>query len=109
MTFKDAYYYPTYLGGKGDYTRLFEGQYYVKHLPGLKLFYMINTGYHLGQTFKHFYVDRTNDFLEMLLHHLVTLYLLFGSYMINIWECGAIIAYVHDLSDILGHLTKCLG
>lgn len=75
----------------------------------MKLFYMINIGYHLGQTIRHLVLDRTNDYLEMLLHHLVTLYLLFGSYMINLWECGAIIAYLHNVSDILGHLTKCLG
>jgi len=70
---------------------------------------MINTGYHLGQTIKHFAVDKSNDYLEMMLHHLVTLYLMFGSYMINIWETGAVIAYLHDLSDMWGHLTKCLG
>ena len=54
-------------------------------------------------------IDRTNDVIEMTLHHTVTLYLLFGSYMINIWECGCIIAFIHDLSDIMGHLSKCMA
>ena len=44
-----------------------------------------------------------------MLHHTVTIYLLVGSYLINIWECGAIISYIHDASDILGHLIKATG
>ena len=58
---------------------------------------------------KMFFVERSNDCIEMALHHMCTLYLLMGSYMFNIWECGCIIAYLHDLSDIMGHLTKCMG
>jgi len=40
------------------------------------------------------------------LHHLVTIYLLGGSYILNLWECGTIIAYLHDLSDVPAMLTK---
>ena len=42
----------------------------------------------------------------MLLHHSITIYLLFGSYFINIWECGIVISYLHDVADILGHFVK---
>ena len=54
----------------------------------------------------HILFNRTNDFVEMILHHSVTVYLLVGSYMFNGWECGAIISCLHDASDITQHLTK---
>jgi sphingoid base N-palmitoyltransferase len=52
---------------------------------------------------------RQSDYVEMLLHHSVTIYLLFGSYFINIWECGAIIALLHDITDIPAHFAKAFG
>ena len=44
----------------------------------------------------------------MMLHHTITIYLLVGSYIWNMWECGAIIFFLHDTSDIPGHLVKAL-
>ena len=49
---------------------------------------------------------KKNDFIEMGLHHLVTIYLLGGSYILNLWECGTVIAYLHDLSDVPGMVVK---
>jgi len=48
----------------------------------------------------HICYNRKNDFVEMILHHSVTIYLLVGSYMFNLWEGGAIISFIHDASDI---------
>ena len=50
-----------------------------------------------------------SDYVEMLLHHSVTMYLLFGSYFINIWECGATIALLHNITDIPAHFVKAFG
>lgn len=47
--------------------------------------------------------------MEMMLHHTVTIYLLVGSYLYNVWECGAIISFIHDASDIFAHFTKAIG
>jgi very-long-chain ceramide synthase len=55
---------------------------------------------------KHILGKRQNDYIEMMLHHTITIYLLFGSYLYNIWECGAIISLIHDASDVPGHLSK---
>ena len=56
----------------------------------------------------HFTGPRKSDFIEMGLHHMSTIYLLFGSYMMNNWEVGVVIAYLHDFTDVLGHLTKLM-
>ena len=66
-------------------------------------------GYHVGGLIFHFLEARRTDFLEMLLHHTVALYLYGGSYMMNVWETGAVIAYIHDLSDISVSLIKILA
>lgn len=42
------------------------------------------------------------------LHHCTTIFLCAGSYLCNFQETGAIIVYLHDLSDILASLSKCL-
>lgn len=106
---KNGEYYPTYLGGTGDYTLLFNNHPYQTHVPYLKEYYVLSTSYHFGQLCKHLIGKKQNDFVEMLLHHTVTIYLLVFSYLINIWECGAIISYIHDASDIMGHITKAMG
>jgi len=106
---KDGFFYPVYLGGSGDYSKLFLDHPYTPHVPYLKEYYILSTSYHFGQLMKHVLGKRQNDFVEMMLHHTVTIYLLVGSYLYNVWECGAIISYIHDASDIFGHLTKCLG
>jgi hypothetical protein len=106
---KNSYFYPSYLGGNGDYSLLFKNHPYPTHVPFLKEYYILSTSYHFGQLCKHMIGPKQNDFVEMLLHHTITIYLLTGSYLINVWECGAIIAYLHDASDIAGHITKCMG
>ena len=42
----------------------------------------------------------------MSLHHMVTMYLLLFSYMYNVWECGAVISFIHDFTDFVGHWIK---
>ena len=39
-------------------------------------------------------------------HHSVTLYLLLSSYMLNVWEAGAVISIIHDITDMFGHTIK---
>jgi hypothetical protein len=81
---KDAYFFPSYLGGNGEYSLIFKDYPYIKHIPYLKEYYMSCFSYHLGMLIKHIVAKRQNDFVEMALHHSVTIYLMFGSYMFNI-------------------------
>ena len=53
--------------------------------------------------------NHQNDFIEMGLHHIATIYLLGGSYMLNVLECGAVIAWLHDASDICIMFAKVGG
>jgi hypothetical protein len=86
-----------------------EGAPYINHAPYMKEYYLLVTGYHLSQLIIHFMQTHKNDFIEMALHHMATIYLLLGSYLFNAWECGAIIAFLHDFSDFHGHMSKLLS
>ena len=100
---------PSSLGGTGDYRLCFEGYPYTKHAENLQEYYLVVTGYHLSQLILHWLGTQKSDFVERDLHHIATTYLTFGSYFFNCWECGAVIAFLHDLSDIFRHLCKLLG
>lgn len=70
---------------------------------------LVTQGYHLGSLITHFLEDRRNDFVEMALHHTVTIYLFSGCYLMNSMEIGAVIAFLHDMADITTPLCKGFG
>lgn len=100
---------PWYLGGQGDFYRAMEEHPYAKHKSGLKEYLLIPMGYHLGGFFAHFLNTKKNDFVEMGLHHLVSIYLFGGTYLANQWEGGSVIAMLHDLADITTNIVKILS
>jgi hypothetical protein len=65
-------------------------------------------GYHVGGLLSHFVTTRKNDFVEMGFHHIVALYLFGGCYLFNAWNCGSVIALLHDIADITTSITKTL-
>ena len=71
---------------------------------------LVTCGYHLGALIYHF-IDgqKREDFIEMGLHHIVTIYLFFGYYMANVWRIGTVIALLHDLADMVMELSRCLS
>ena len=66
-------------------------------------------GYHVGGLLSHFFTTRKNDFVEMGFHHIVALYLFGGCYLFNAWNCGSVIALLHDIADITTSVTKTLA
>ena len=105
----EEYYFPRFLGGSGDFTLCFKEWPYTNHATNLKDYYLCVMGFQLSQIITLYAGTHQNDFIEMGLHGMATIFLLFGSYLFNIWECGAMVALMHDLSDIFGHLSKLLS
>ena len=66
-------------------------------------------GYHVGGLITHFITTRKNDFVEMALHHIVALYLFGGCYLFNAWNCGSVLAFLHDIADITTGISKMLS
>lgn len=50
--------------------------------------------------------ERRNDFVEMMLHHVLTVILYTASYQINCVELGILVVYTHDWADMFGHFGK---
>ena len=66
-------------------------------------------GYHAGGLITHFLGKRRNDFIEMGLHHILSLYLYGGCYLFNLIEIGCVIAFLHDIADITTGVVKALA
>ena len=49
------------------------------------------------------------DIIEMSLHHIVTIYLVGGSYLINYVNIGAIIEWIHNSTDILMSMVRVIS
>ena len=90
---KDDYYMPYSLGGKGDYRDALRDFPYQKHSPWLKEYILVTSGYHLSGLIIHFLECKRSDYIEMGMHHIMTIFLFVGMYLFNIWEIGSVIAF----------------
>jgi len=103
---KDKAWYPTYLGGSGD------AHLTVRDFPLMELdrdvymYMLVVCGFPIQNLFLLFVHDRTPDFPEMLLHHIVHTSLVFCSIIVNQTAIGACIILVHCISDITLHGSK---
>jgi hypothetical protein len=103
---KDSYILPPGLGGSGSLYNQFK-DYPYQELPPYYRFYFTGTmGYHIGSLITHsFAKNKQNDYLEMMFHHLVTAYLFAFSHVTNTM-IGAVVALVHDMTDIFVSFTR---
>ena len=76
--------------------------WYVGIAPGeaLTWLYYVEMGWYLHQSFAHVFLDkRKSDFLVMLSHHLITLLLLYFSWMHGYYRIGLLVLFSHDACD----------
>lgn len=68
---------------------------------GVLLFYCLQTGFYLQAIhFLTFHEVRRKDWLESMIHHIVTAGLMAYSYYVNFTRAGILIMLLHDISDI---------
>jgi len=106
---KDQNYFPKSLFGSGEFYNGFKDFPYTIHASYLKEYFLITMGYHVGGLITHFFGTRRNDFVEMGLHHILSLYLYGGAYLCNFLEIGCVIAFLHDTADITTNIVKALA
>lgn len=72
---------------------------------------MTMMGYHTASTLNHLLELRNpkSDMFDMLLHHFVAIGLIVFSYLNNYVGPGMYIAFLHDLADLPGSVTKCFS
>mmetsp|Transcript_12578 Transcript_12578/g.45894 ORF Transcript_12578/g.45894 Transcript_12578/m.45894 type:complete len:255 (+) Transcript_12578:95-859(+) len=76
----------------------------------IKAAYMIETAWYLSSIMLLIFVDaRKKDFLEMVVHHIVTIVLLVVSVQVKHVKIGCIIYMLHNISDVFLHSAKLVN
>ncbi|TNV78213.1 hypothetical protein FGO68_gene12611 [Halteria grandinella] len=104
---KDTYIMPPILGGNGALSDHLKDFPYWEHPPLYTVFYMTCFGYNVaGLVQELFFEDwKRYDFVEMLFHHVVTVYLI-GFSFLGSFFIGAPILLIHNASDTLISFTR---
>ena len=110
MTLKDTYILPPSLGGSGSFYNQFKDWPYFEH-PPLYVYYFTGVmGFHIAALLNQLLFEdkKKSDYIEMTLHHLVTVYLFGFSYMTNTF-IGAPVIFLHNWADVVVSWTRIWG
>jgi hypothetical protein len=94
-------YLPWYLFGDGELSNLYKNHPIHTFPTELKLYYLVTLGYYLDKTVQDlWHREKRNDFIEMMLHHLLTINLYVGGYMLNSMAIGSLVIISLDWTQI---------
>ena len=103
----DKPWVPWVLGGSGSVKNIFPaGFLYTELHEDVAYYYLWGLSYHVMSLVYHLFMSKKADFLEMFLHHIVTIFLIGFSYMSNYVRIGSLVFYLHDFTDIFSYLIK---
>lgn len=107
---KDSYFMPLSLGGHGNIDKVFDDTPYFnkENVPYLREYFMLQLGYHMHSLIVHVTSKIRNDFMEMLLHHTLTVMLVSLAYLMNYLPMSLLILYSHDISDAFVSFSRAL-
>ncbi|CAN8009903.1 unnamed protein product [Ixodes pacificus] len=63
-------------------------------------YYMVELGFYVSCTLSHFVNTKRKDFWQMFIHHIVTIFLLCLSWIMNLHRVGSLVLIVHDFADV---------
>jgi acyl-CoA-dependent ceramide synthase len=101
LMIKDSPAIPPILGGSGSFYNHFKDWPFTEKPPYYTLFFMSCSGYHFAALIDIFRPEnrKHKSFIELAMHHMITMYLLVLSYMANI-QSGALVLFIHNVSDV---------
>jgi hypothetical protein len=105
---RDLTFFPWTLGGRGEYRNVFTGKdmYFFEKTPYFDLYYHLNLGWAIFDTYLVLTLPRQSDFLIMLLHHLATISLIVFSFLTNYSNVGCVVFYLHYFGDAFGYILR---
>ena len=78
-------------------------------VPHINLFVMFELGAYFSMTFCHLVLEtRRSDFVEMLIHHIVTIMLIWGARLMGAVPVTVVTLPLHDANDVLLEMAKIL-
>lgn len=105
---KDSFFLNWKLGGAGDVDLMFQDFPYqsTATFPYIRPYLMMQLGYHLFSLVSHLSHKPKSDFMEMLLHHTMTVLLVALAYFMNYVTMSHLVLFTHDFGDIFCYLSK---
>lgn len=105
-----ADWFPPVLGGSGDSYNIFKGFPYqsTESFPYLRGFIMVQLGFHMQVFVSQAMSSPKKNFIEMFLHHFMTVLLIILAYYMNYIPVSGIVLVLHDFSDIFVTTTRVL-
>lgn len=97
---KDLDCLPSRMGGSGKLENVFKDWPKWSKPAYFDMFYIASSGYHIESLVSHLLSTRNGDYVEMILHHIVTLNLIYFSYMGCFTKIGVLILFIHYWSDV---------
>lgn len=67
----------------------------------MKVYYIVEFGKHIGRFFHHVFIRPEGNYYEYALHHGLSTFLIFFSYLMNMWLIGIFVLFIHDISDCI--------
>lgn len=87
-------------------TRSWSGKTYTV-LPSIRALYLAQLAIWAFTAISHRFLEaRHKDYFVMYLHHIITLILVLGSYVLDLHKIGVVVLFVHDFSDIVTDSLK---
>jgi very-long-chain ceramide synthase len=94
-------YLPWYLLGSGELDNIYKNHPIHPFPKDLKYYYLFTLGYYVNKSAEDLlHREKRNDFYEMMLHHVLTIELYVGSYMLNIVATGSLVVISLDWTNV---------
>eukprot|EP00128_Syssomonas_multiformis_P013885 Colp12_sorted_trinity150504_noHs@15625 len=78
--------------------------------PVVYFLYMLQLGFYVHSIYATLYMDeKRKDLVVMMVHHFVTIFLIFFSYSVRYYRIGILVLLMHDFNDICLETAKCFG
>lgn len=75
--------------------------------PSVYYYYMLEGGFYISLLVSLVRDNKRKDFIEQVVHHLATIFLIVFSYVSNFTRIGTLVMAIHDISDIFLEAAKC--
>jgi len=98
---REEFYYDTFF--------IFEGDFPNQPLPYYVYFiYILNIGWYLHGLYALLsgLELKKKDFREIMIHHVVTIAMLYCSLVVGYWRLGVLVLYTHDLCDVFLQIPR---
>lgn len=95
-------------GAQNDQKGLYEGMPFHDD-PEIFMYCLISHSYHFMHLIETLFInERQNDFEQLLIHHVATNILLFNSNLGSCHRYGAVILFIHDVSEVFLKIARTL-